>query len=101
MLLKGTIEEIAEQAERILTAIVEDAYCAPQEWDNRIDCLIRLKDGRVIGEMIGLDDAEEKRIQEAGERLKQRSLGLDIALVNELRPPIQIGPSSKFDPGDR
>ena len=90
-MLSGTIEEVAEQAGRILSAIAPGAYCVPQEWDRRIDCLIKLPNGRVIGEMVPLDKANEERIREAGERLKQKWLGLNVELHDELKPPIQIG----------
>jgi hypothetical protein len=62
----GTIEEIAERAEHILGAVAPGARCVAQEWDNRIDCLIRLPDGRVVGEMVFLDKLDAKRIREAG-----------------------------------
>jgi hypothetical protein len=86
----GTIEEIAEQARRILALIDAGVWCVAQEWDNRIDCLIKLPSGDVIGEMITLDQVSEKRIREAGKRLRQRSLGIDVPLVNELRLPVAI-----------
>lgn len=92
-MLSGTIEETAHQAEEILRSIAEETYCVPQEWDNRIDCLIKLPDGRVFGEMVSLRDANEKRIREAGERLKRKARGEDVILVNELRSPIRIMPS--------
>jgi len=89
-MLAGTIEEIAERAERILSAVAAGAYCVPQEWDRRIDCVIKLPNGSVVGEMISLDNADEKRIREAGERLRQRWLGVDVELQDELKPPIRI-----------
>ena len=89
-MLTGTIEEVAEQAERVLSAVAPGAYCVPQEWDSRIDCLIALPNGSVVGEMIRLNEADEKRIREAGERLRQRWLGVDVPLRNELRRPIKI-----------
>jgi len=92
----GTIEQIAKRAEQILAAVAPGAYCAAQEWDNRIDCLIRLADGRVVGEMVVLDKLDEKRIRETGERLRQRSLGIEVPLHDELTPPIRIVPMSRF-----
>jgi hypothetical protein len=93
MKLEGTIDEIAEQAERILAPIAPGAYCVPQEWDNRIDCLTRLPDGSVIGEMIAMAEATEQRIRDAGERLRQRQLGINVPLRDELRAPIRIVPT--------
>jgi hypothetical protein len=69
-LLTGAIEEIADHAERILKSVAETAYTNPQEWDNRIDCLIKLPDGSVVGEMISLHEATEERIRDAGIRLQ-------------------------------
>ena len=88
--LTGTIEEIADQADRILKTVAETAYSNAQEWDSRVDCLIKLADGSVVGEMIRLDLATEQRIREAGIRLKRRRLGLPVALENELWAPIAI-----------
>jgi hypothetical protein len=68
-LLTGTIEEIAEKAQIILASYVSDAHCVPQEWDNRIDCVVRLPSGDVVGETVPLAEAAPSRIQEAGERL--------------------------------
>ncbi len=60
-MLTGTIEGIAEQAERILASVVPDAQCVAQEWDNRIDCIVRLQDGTIAGEMVSLAEATEKK----------------------------------------
>ena len=87
-LLTGTIDEIAEKAERILATVAPDAWCQAQEWDSRIDCGIKLPDGSVVAEMIVLREATETRIREAGERLQKRQMGIAVALHNELRPPI-------------
>jgi hypothetical protein len=84
MLLSGSIEEIAEQAERILKSVAPSAYTIAQEWDSRIDCLINLPDGHWVGEMIPLDQAAEQRIKEAGTRLEQRRLGIPVTLQDEL-----------------
>jgi hypothetical protein len=84
------IEEVAARAEQWLNMMAAGAVCIAQDWDNRIDCLIRLPDGTVVGEMVALEEVTESRIRATGERLAKRSLGLDVALVDELRPPIPI-----------
>jgi hypothetical protein len=69
--------------------------CIAQEWDNRIDCLLRQPNGSIItGEMVSLRDATTARIKEAGERLRKRQAGIDVVLKNELPRPIQIIPKS-------
>jgi hypothetical protein len=92
-LLTGTIEEVAEQAQRILASMAPGTWCQAQEWDGRIDCGIKLPDGSVVAEMILLRDATEARIKEAGERLLKRQKGIAVALHNELPPPILISRS--------
>lgn len=94
-MLTGTIDEIAEQAGQILRTIASATYCVPQEWDNRIDCLIKLPGGGTAGEMVLLTEATEKRIREAGERLKRKAQGEDVVLVDELWSPIRIASSEK------
>ena len=89
-LLIGSIDEISEQAEQIVTAIAPDAWCQAQEWDNRIDCGIKLPDGKVVAEMIGLTEATEARFKAAAERLLNRQQGIDVPLQNELPAPILI-----------
>jgi hypothetical protein len=88
--ITGTIEEVAEEAQRILRSVVPDGYCQAQEWDNRIDCMVNLSDGSFAGEMVILLEASENRIRETGERLKKRQQGLAVELKNELWPPILI-----------
>ena len=94
--LSGDIEAVAEQAESILKAVAPAAYCAAQEWDSRIDCLIKLPDGSGIGEMVSLNKATEERIRRAGARLQMRLHGMPVPLENELLPPIKI-----FEPSPR
>jgi hypothetical protein len=89
-LLTGSIEEISEQAQKIVDMIASDIRCQAQEWDRRIDCMTKLPDGSVIGEMIGLTEATEARFRETAERLLKRRQGKNIPLQNELRPPILI-----------
>ena len=89
-LLTGTIEEVAEQAERILASVASGAWCQAQEWDGRIDCGIKLRDGGVVAEMVLLRDATDQRIKETGERLLKRQQGIAVVLQNELTPPILL-----------
>ena len=93
-LLIGSIDEISEQAQKIVDTIAHDIWCQAQEWDDRIDCMTKLPDGSVIGEMIALTKATEMRFKEAAERLLMRRQGLDIQLENELRPPIHLTPAN-------
>jgi hypothetical protein len=89
-LLTGSIDEIGEQAQKIVDTIAPDIWCQAQEWDSRIDCMAKLPDSSVIGEMIRLTEATETRFKEAAERLLKRQQGIDVPLQNELRPPILI-----------
>ena len=91
----GNLEDAAAQAEAILSAIAPGAVCVAQEWDNRVDCVIRLPDGTVVGEMVSAGDLSEARIRATGERLRQRAAGQDVPLVNELRQPIRILPRAE------
>jgi hypothetical protein len=93
VLLTGPAGEVADQAELILKSIAPTAYTNAQEWDNRIDCFIKLPDGAVIGEMILVSRATEERIRCAGMQLQQRLLGVNVPLKNELWAPVRIGPS--------
>jgi hypothetical protein len=88
--LTGSIDDVAQAAERILQSIVPDAWCQAQEWDGRIDCGIRLADGGLAAEMIRLDEATPKRIRACAERLLARRNGIAVILQNELSPPIAI-----------
>ena len=85
-----SIHDIAGEAEQLLSAIAPGAVCIPQEWDGRIDCVIRTPDGIVVGEMVRLADVTEDRIRAAAERLGQRALGIDVKLVDELTSTVRI-----------
>jgi hypothetical protein len=89
-LLTGTIEEISGQAQEIVDTIAQGIFCQAQEWDGRIDCMSKMPDGSVIGEMILLSQATEARFRETAERLVKRRQGMDIPLQDELRPPIPL-----------
>jgi hypothetical protein len=90
--LKGTIDEVAAQAETLLASISAGAFCVPQDWDQRIDCLVNLPDGSVVGEMVSLNEVTERRIRATGERLRKRADGIDVPLVNEIQLPVRIVP---------
>jgi hypothetical protein len=83
-------EDIAQRAAHWLNEIAPGAMCIAQEWDGRIDCVIRLPDGTIVGEMVPLRDVTESRIRATGERLSQRLAGRDAALINEIRSPVRI-----------
>jgi len=61
-------------------------------WDNRIDCLLKLPDGSIVGEMVLVNELTERRLQATGERLQKRAEGIDVPLVNELQSPVKITP---------
>ena len=85
--------ELAKKSEALLKSVAPDAFCTAQEWDNRIDCEVRQPDGSFVAEMIGLKEVNVDRILEAAARLRQRSLGEEVVLVNERAPPIYLGGS--------
>lgn len=84
--------QLEKKAERLISSIAAGAFCTAQEWDHRLDCAIKLADGRVVGEMVALCEVNEQRLRETAERLRKRAEGGDVPLVNELRPPIRIAP---------
>lgn len=89
-MFEGNLEDAAAQAEKLINAIVPGAVVVAQEWDDRIDCLIRLPDGNVIGEMVPFSDLTERRVRATGERLRKRAAGHEVPLVNEVPQPIRI-----------
>lgn len=96
-MFEGTIEQQAEQAERILASIAPGAFCTAQEWDDRIDCAIKLADGSIAAEMVPLAELSEARIIATGERLQKKMQGIEVQLVNEVPPPIRIRGFSEGD----
>jgi hypothetical protein len=94
-MFEGTIEEAAAEAQTLLSRLAHGAVCVAQEWNDRIDCLLKLPDGSVVGEMVPVSELTESRIREAGERLRQRGEGIEVPLVNELHPPVRITRSSR------
>ena len=85
-----SIEEIAARTETLLTGLCAGVMCVPQSWDDRIDCLLKLSDGRVVGEMIPLSGLTEERITATAERLSLRARGIDVPLVDEVRAGARI-----------
>jgi hypothetical protein len=85
-----SVEEKALVAEHILSTIVSGVVCVAQDWDNRIDCLLSLPDGTVVGEMVPIAEFSEERIAATGLRLKKRSQGTAVELVNELKMPVRL-----------
>lgn len=83
--------ELAEKSEVLLKSVAPEAMCTAQEWDNRIDCFVRQPDGSVVAEMISLEKIGVDRILEAAGRLRQRSLGEKVDLVNERGLAVYIG----------
>ncbi len=76
--------ELAANATELLVAIIPEAFCTAQEWDNRLDCEVRLADGATVGEKIRIGELT------TAERLRRRRAGEPVQLVNPLSPPILI-----------
>ena len=89
---KSWIEEKAEWGEALLSSLFPGTFCVAQEWDDRIDCFIRLPDGRSVGEMVRLADFTEDRLRETAERLRLRGEGVNVSLMDEVLAPIRIVP---------
>jgi hypothetical protein len=85
--LEAALQNLAED---ILCSILEGAFCTVQDWDHRIDCCVRLDDGRIVGEMVPLATLNGHAIRAVGERLKLRKHDEKFKLRNELQPPILI-----------
>lgn len=85
-----SIEELARDAEAALAALLPGAVCIAQEWDGRIDCLFRTDDGRVIGEMVPVEEISVARIRATGARLACRLSDPSAVLVNEIHEPTYI-----------
>jgi hypothetical protein len=85
--------EATEQAGRVLSEAAPGAWCTAQEWDRRIDCTLKLDDGRMIGEMVTLADLSAERVAQAGDRLRRYAAGENVCLQNELTAPILLRPA--------
>jgi hypothetical protein len=90
----------ARWGQEILAEFAPGISCIPQEWDGRVDCLVRLSDGRTIGEMIRLADLTDERLRETGERLRLAREGVDVTLVDPVLPPILIRRMPSDRPAD-
>lgn len=64
-----------KEAERLVSSIAPAAVCTAQGWDNRIDCTIKLADGRVVGEMSACAGVTEQRLRETGNRRRRPRRG--------------------------
>jgi hypothetical protein len=82
---------LAKRAEDLIGATLPAAFCTAQEWDNRIDCQLQLADGSVVGEMIGLDGMNIRRLKETAERLRRVNSGEYIELVDPIQSPLYTG----------
>jgi hypothetical protein len=60
------VERAAAKGQRVLRKIVQNALCGPQQWDNLVDCSIRLPDGTVTGEMIAVADPRPLKRRQNG-----------------------------------
>src|SRR4051812_5994469 len=83
--------ELAAKAEELLRSIVPDAFCTAQEWDNRLDCAVKLPNARIVGEMISVDELTSERLGQTADRLRRKFAGEPVRLVSEIRSPIYIG----------
>jgi hypothetical protein len=88
---------LASEAERIVSSIAATAYCVSQEWDNRLDCMVNLADGSVVGEMVPLSEITGAQLLEVGGRLARKVNGESVRLENELWTPIGIGRLKESD----
>ena len=84
-------EQLSKKAEEILRKEAVAAFCTAQEWDNRIDCQVKLPNGTIVGEMVELNSLTIERLRETAIRLRYRHAGEPIALVNSILPPLYIG----------
>lgn len=94
------LEDLVHASNVIVSSICTGAFCTPQEWDQRIDCEIKLPDGSFVGEMISLSKISETRLQETAERLRRLVAGEAVSLVDALRGPtaiIQAKPHGKSE----
>jgi hypothetical protein len=66
-----TAEEAARHVECTLHPILPELFCIPQEWDDRIDCLVRLQTGEVVGEMLSLAEVRDTEIINIADRLRR------------------------------
>jgi hypothetical protein len=83
--------ELATRAEEIVSSIVREAFCTAQEWDNRLDCSVKLRNGTIVGEMISLRELSRERLSETADRLRRKLAGEDVQLISEILPPTFIG----------
>lgn len=83
-----------EEVQVFMTKISPNIVCVAQEWDNRIDCFVKLPDGRAVGEMIPLASATSDYLAGVGDRLLRRLAGEKGFTNNEVtggRPIVRRG----------
>ena len=84
------LEMAALEASRILKETLPGAWCVAQEWDNRIDCKVKLRDGRIVGEMVPRRVLTVERLSETAQRLKDFVDNGHGPLVGAILPPKRI-----------
>jgi len=53
--------------------------------DRRVDCVLKLPDGSLIGQMISVDELTERRVRATAERLQKRADGIGVPMINEIQ----------------
>ena len=96
--LRGKLwTRLEREAQETLRKTCPEAWCTAQEWDDRIDCSIRSKNGGIVGEMISLSDVTAARLTETASRLHRSSMGEHVDLIDPILPPVFIGKGSAND----
>jgi hypothetical protein len=83
--------ELATKAGELVSSVVPEAWCTAQEWDNRVDCSVKLRNGMIVGEMISLRELSRERLCETADRLRRKLAGEEVQLISEILPPTYIG----------
>jgi hypothetical protein len=83
-------QDLAAETEKAMSVLLPEIICVAQEWDERIDCMVRLSDGSIVGEMIFVKDLCEDSIRNTASRLKQKITGESVSLIHEIFIPVRI-----------
>ena len=83
--------QLTAMAEALVASVAPEARCTAQEWDNRLDCMVRLPDGAIVGEMVVLGDLMSKRLRETAERLQRIASGERVQLIRKIDLPVHLG----------